>query len=43
MGIDATKKTLEEGYMRPIQYEALPDSETIQKVSGRWQEYGLNG
>jgi 4-hydroxy-3-polyprenylbenzoate decarboxylase len=43
MGIDATKKTLEEGYMRPIQHEVLPDAETIEKVSGRWQEYGLNG
>jgi len=43
MGIDATKKTLEEGYMRPIQQEVLPDAETIEKVSGRWQEYGLNG
>jgi 4-hydroxy-3-polyprenylbenzoate decarboxylase len=43
MGIDATKKTLEEGYMRPIQQEVLPDVATIEKVSGRWQEYGLNG
>jgi 4-hydroxy-3-polyprenylbenzoate decarboxylase len=43
MGIDATKKTLQEGYMRPIQHEAFPDTETIQKVNGRWQEYGLNG
>ena len=43
MGIDATKKTLEEGYMRPIQQEVIPDAETIEKVSGRWQEYGLNG
>ncbi len=42
MGIDATKKTLEEGYMRPIQQEVLPDVATIEKVSGRWQEYGLN-
>ncbi|HEY7109163.1 MAG TPA: menaquinone biosynthesis decarboxylase [Nitrososphaeraceae archaeon] len=43
MGIDATKKTLEEGYMRPIQQETLPAEETINKVSARWQEYGLEG
>jgi 4-hydroxy-3-polyprenylbenzoate decarboxylase len=42
MGIDATKKTLEEGYLRPIQEEALPDKETMQKVTERWEEYDLH-
>lgn len=41
MGIDATKKTREEGYLRPVQEEALPDEETIQKVTERWKEYDL--
>ena len=42
MGIDATKKTREEGYLRPVQEEALPDAETIQKVTERWKEYDLS-
>ena len=41
MGIDATKKTTEEGYLRPIQQEALPDTETIAMVTRKWQEYNL--
>jgi len=41
MGIDATKKTKEEGYNRPIQEEALPDESTISLVTKKWSEYGL--
>lgn len=41
MGIDATKKTVEEGYMRPVQQEALPDPETTSMVTRKWQEYNL--
>jgi 4-hydroxy-3-polyprenylbenzoate decarboxylase len=41
MGIDATKKTKEEGFERPIQEEALPDKSTINLVTKKWKEYGL--
>lgn len=33
MGIDATKKTKEEGFERPVQEEALPDKSTINLVT----------
>lgn len=41
MGIDATKKTKEEGYERPIQEEAIPDENTVNLVTKKWSEYGL--
>ena len=41
MGIDATKKTIEEGYQRPIQEEALVDESTFNLVTKKWREYGL--
>jgi 4-hydroxy-3-polyprenylbenzoate decarboxylase len=41
MGIDATKKTKEEGFERPVQEEALPDKSTIHLVTKKWNEYGL--
>jgi 4-hydroxy-3-polyprenylbenzoate decarboxylase len=41
MGIDATKKTKEEGYERPVQEEALPDKSTADLVTKKWNEYGL--
>jgi 4-hydroxy-3-polyprenylbenzoate decarboxylase len=41
MGIDATKKTKEEGFERPVQEEALPDKSTINLVTKKWNEYGL--
>jgi 4-hydroxy-3-polyprenylbenzoate decarboxylase len=41
MGIDATKKTLEEGYQRPVQEEALVDESTLDLVTKKWNEYGL--
>ena len=41
MGIDATKKTIEEGYQRPIQEEALVDESTFNLVTKKWSEYGL--
>lgn len=41
MGIDATKKTKEEGFERPVQEEALPDKSTINLVTKKWDEYGL--
>jgi 4-hydroxy-3-polyprenylbenzoate decarboxylase len=41
MGIDATKKTKEEGFERPIQEEALPDKSTVNLVTKKWNEYGL--
>lgn len=39
MGIDATQKTREEGYMREIQQLALVDDETKALVDRRWKEY----
>ncbi len=41
MGIDATKKTKEEGFERPVQEEAIPDKSTINLVTKKWNEYGL--
>jgi 4-hydroxy-3-polyprenylbenzoate decarboxylase len=43
MGIDATKKTKEEGFERPVQEEAIPDKSTINLVTKKWNEYGLQG
>ncbi len=39
MGIDATQKTREEGYMREIQQLAVVDDETKALVDKRWKEY----
>ncbi|WP_415280672.1 menaquinone biosynthesis decarboxylase [Candidatus Nitrososphaera sp. FF02] len=39
MGIDATQKTREEGYMREIQQLAAVDEDTKALVDRRWQEY----
>jgi 4-hydroxy-3-polyprenylbenzoate decarboxylase len=41
MGIDATKKTREEGYDRPVQEEALADKGTVELVTKKWSEYGF--
>ncbi len=41
MGIDATKKMMEEGYERPIQEEALPNESTVGLVTKKWNEYGF--
>jgi len=41
MGIDATKKTKEEGYDRPVQEEALADEGTVKLVTKKWSEYGF--
>ena len=42
LGIDATTKTREEGYMREIQQLAVADEPTKQLVDRRWSEY-FNG
>lgn len=42
LGIDATTKTREEGYMREVQQLAVVDEETRQSVDKRWSEY-FNG
>lgn len=39
MGIDATQKTREEGYMREIQQLAIVDEKTNALVDQRWKEY----
>jgi len=39
MGIDATQKTREEGYMREVQQLAVVDDKTKALVDRRWKEY----
>ena len=41
MGIDATQKTLEEGYDREIQRQVQTDENTKNLVDSRWPQYGL--
>lgn len=41
MGIDATQKTREEGYMREIQQQVKVDEKTKKLVDSRWTDYGL--
>ena len=41
MGIDATQKTKEEGYMREIQQQVKVDEKTKNLVDSKWSEYGL--
>ena len=41
MGIDATQKTCEEGYMREIQQQVKVDEKTKNLVDSRWSDYGL--
>ena len=41
MGIDATQKTREEGYMREIQQKVKVDDKTRDLVDSRWSSYGL--
>ena len=41
MGIDATQKTREEGYMREIQQQVKVDEKTKNLVDSRWSDYGL--
>lgn len=41
LGIDATQKTQEEGYMRPVQRQTIPDEATSKIVDERWSEYGI--
>jgi 4-hydroxy-3-polyprenylbenzoate decarboxylase len=41
MGIDATQKTIEEGYEREIQQLVKVDDETKNLVDSKWSDYGL--
>ena len=41
MGIDATQKTQEEGYLREIQKKVSVDDETKNLVDSKWSSYGL--
>jgi 4-hydroxy-3-polyprenylbenzoate decarboxylase len=41
MGIDATRKTREEGMGREWPEEIKMSEEIIEKVSNRWKEYGF--
>lgn len=41
MGIDATQKTPEEGYVREVQRPVRADKGTVDTVDSRWAEYGL--
>ncbi|MBT6468771.1 MAG: menaquinone biosynthesis decarboxylase [Thaumarchaeota archaeon] len=41
MGIDATQKTKEEGYLREIQQQVKVDEKTKDLVDAKWSDYGL--
>jgi len=41
LGIDATQKTLEEGFEREIQEQVKVDDSTKKKVDSKWSSYGL--
>ena len=41
MGIDATQKTREEGYLREIQRQVKVDEKTKNMVDSKWSSYGL--
>ena len=41
LGIDATQKTVEEGYEREIQEQVKVDDNTKEKVDSKWSRYGL--
>ncbi len=41
MGIDATQKTREEGYLREIQQQVKVDDKTKELVDSKWSSYGL--
>jgi 4-hydroxy-3-polyprenylbenzoate decarboxylase len=41
MGIDATRKTREEGMMRDWPEEISMSEEIKKRVDARWKEYGL--
>ena len=41
MGIDATQKTREEGYLREIQQQVRVDEKTKEIVDSKWSSYGL--
>jgi 4-hydroxy-3-polyprenylbenzoate decarboxylase len=42
MGIDATTKTAEEGFMREIQKPVEVDKETKNLVDKKWTNYGFS-
>ena len=41
LGIDATQKTVEEGFEREIQEQVKVDDITKEKVDSNWSRYGL--
>ena len=41
LGIDATQKTVEEGFEREIQEQVIVDDITKEKVDSNWSRYGL--
>jgi 4-hydroxy-3-polyprenylbenzoate decarboxylase len=41
LGIDATQKTVEEGFAREIQEKVIVDESTKRLVDSRWKEYGI--
>ena len=41
LGIDATQKTLEEGFEREIQEEVKVDQSTKEMVDSKWSDYGI--
>lgn len=43
LGIDATRKGADEGYMRQWPEEIVMSDDVAARVAGRWAEYGLQG
>ena len=41
LGIDATQKTIEEGFEREIQQQVKVDEDTKNLVDSKWTSYGL--
>jgi 4-hydroxy-3-polyprenylbenzoate decarboxylase len=41
LGIDATQKTKEEGFVREIQEKVLVDDATKKLVDSKWSSYGI--
>jgi 4-hydroxy-3-polyprenylbenzoate decarboxylase len=42
IGIDATKKGVEDGLMRPWPDDIVMSKDVVEKVNERWQEYGID-
>ena len=41
LGIDATQKTIEEGFEREVQEKVMVDENTKNLVDSKWSDYGI--